>query len=79
MEEFLNKIKEKNKKRTDNNDVRSIDKILEDNNTPNKEQNIQRKKNNRQTYFCIGFSDVWQRNPIHITLKNCETKSTSNG
>ena len=43
-------------------------------NSPTKNENEPRKKNNRQTYFCIGFSDIWRRVPIHATLKKLRDK-----
>ena len=59
MENFLEEMETKNKKRNDNVNMNSKDQLLDNNNPQTKDQsNSIIKKNNWQTNFCIGFLDV---------------------
>ena len=77
MKEFWNEVENKrkntNKEVELNKDINSEVQEL-NNNSPTENKNEPRKKNNRQTYFCIGFSDIWRRVPIHATLKKLRDK-----
>ena len=71
MGEFLLEIEKKRKKKDKKIDLDELN-ISETNNLPCERMTTTRTKSSCQTLFCIEFSDVWQRNPIHVTQKNEE-------
>ena len=75
MAEFLAEVKKKNK-RCKNYEI-SIDRrdaqIEKDDTTEGNSHSTSR-KSNRQTYFCIGFLDVWSCPPAHVTIKKLRNK-----
>ena len=71
MEEFWKEAKKK-KKEANQEDESSDDMNSEiykkNNNSPMDKEPKLRKRNHSQSYFCIGYSDVWRKVPIHATL-----------
>ena len=61
--------------------MNKIKKMTEDSKTKKKEkEDLKKRKNSRQTYFCIGVCDVWKgENAIHITMNKLRKNIISSG